>query len=113
MKVQAKSPEAAPNYYYGKEYRAIAQGCLDYILNHKETTSIDVEPLRVQQYNRNFYSLLFRMQIKPAVHWLTMRLSGLYHPSEDFSELTQIVVPTSTIMRQIGAPFKTTGVVKI
>jgi len=99
--------------YQSREFRAVIQSSKPFLINHRETADVPLEEKDKLDYERNFYSLLFKMKIKPQLHWTVMQLAGLSHPQQDFSHITTIKLPTTVALEQLRAAFKNTGVIKL
>lgn len=102
-----------PNHFYRLEFRSIIESMLPYLKNHADTAKLSVEPDLVYYYNQNFYSLLFRLNQHSKYHYMIMRCSGIEKPTDDFSDLTSIYVPSPDLIARLTSSFKTTGTLKM
>ena len=88
-------------YNADRRYRIVIQQHLLYLKNHPDTRVVAVTEAKARPFYYNLWGYLLNVGYLPEQMYAIMLLSGM-NSSEDFDEtITQLVVPTFTVIDKI------------
>lgn len=93
MQILEKMALQGPELFYNQDFRDVLEQHVDWLKNHASTQRVTVNPEDSYKFERDFYGLLAKMNIKPEYYWVTARVNG-YTSSLDFLAEPYILVPS-------------------
>lgn len=106
----AKSP--GPDIYYRADFRDVVETHIPILLTNAKTTEQLVEPQMAYKNDGNFVGLLNDLGIKNELHWIVMRLNGMYSPTEYTSDRISILLPPDSYISQLVRMHTTIHVIR-
>ena len=85
--------------YLSAGFRNNIENHLDYLRESGKSTLVTIEPFKLVKYKGDFYGLLNSLQKNQDVHWIIMRLNGMYNPIEFDERMTEILIPDDSELR--------------
>lgn len=107
MDIDSYAYDAGPDIFYNDDFRNTIEAHLDYLRTHEETTTLYLEPHIVYRYEFDMYGLLMNYSIKPYMHWIILRLNNLYSMNSFPKDLSQLLVPSESVVNQIRQIYQT------
>lgn len=107
MTINKLSGSDGPDTFYDHKFCRLLEIYTPFIKNHPDNTLLTLDPMDVYKYTGDFYGLLATYNIPREYRWITMRVNGYTNPLHVPEELTQLIVPPTTVLRDIMNIFKT------
>lgn len=82
-----------PDTYYSDGFHTVLEDHMTYLRGLSSTSKIAIDPIDVIRYKADFFALLLKLNVKPQLHWVTMRMSGLVSPAFVPEDLVNILIP--------------------
>ena len=94
--------------YYDPSLRVTLEAHMDYLKNSTGTLAIPVDPHDNLVYRNDLYGFLNKLNLKPCLHWIIMRMND-FSSTTDFKEsVTSIYLPSEQELERIRLMWKTT-----
>jgi|JI8StandDraft_1071087.scaffolds.fasta_scaffold62370_2 hypothetical protein len=87
--------------YYTEEMRTTLEMHIPFLLRNNRSTVVPIEPHVAYRHEYDFNSLLLSLNLPYHLHWITMRMNGMFSPSEYTKGMLSIIVPDAAIVEQI------------
>lgn len=93
------SPFNATNAEYFKpDFINTVEAHRQYLINHRDTSYIQVSPVEAIKYQGDFYGLLLHKKIDVKLWYASMRTSDFASPVDNDKTLRVILVPSPTVI---------------
>lgn len=79
-------------------YYHVVEDQLPLIRQREDTRYQTLTPMERHRFEFDFYNLLVHLNIEHARHWLTLRLNGMYNPSEFREHMEGIWIPSANAL---------------
>lgn len=90
-----------PNIYYSEAMRNMLEVHIPYLLSGGRSTLINIEPVLAWEYEYDFCALLHQYDIPGHLHWIAMRMNGLYSPDQYRHDMLAIYVPNPDAIERL------------
>lgn len=97
--------------YYDPSFRDVLEAHLSWLRAHRTTYTLAVTSFNLLVYNRNLSGFLIENKIPMKLHWLTMRMSGLYAPTDFTEGVEALLVPNTDTVERLRQAWKTVPVI--
>lgn len=87
--------------YYSEEMRTTLEMHIPFLLRDNRSTVVPIDAHTAYQHEYDFNSLLLSLNLPYHLHWITMRLNGLYSPAEYTRDMLSIIVPDAAVIEQL------------
>ena len=87
--------------YYRADFRAILEEHIPYMLDLKLYEQTVVPDNLMFKYERDFYGLLLEMRLPMHLHWVTLRMNGLFNSNEYAGQKQYIIIPDASEISKI------------
>ena len=104
--------------YYDPTFRTVIETHLDILASPPMAKNMPITPDKVYQYEGDFYGLLSELGVQPHLHWIFLRVNGMYNPNEFGMELHDdfrreydwsLIVPSTDLIRDLRQLHTTTN----
>lgn len=92
--------------FYDPKLRRVMETYMGWLRAHPDTRTQPVDAHMAYKYEGDFYGLLSVMDIAPEYHWVVLRVNGLTNPLYFPTEIGQILIPDSGVLRRIVQRFR-------
>jgi hypothetical protein len=97
--------------FYSEAYRNTIESCLSLLKVHHKTREVKLDPHKSRIYRYDFYTYLrHTVGINPEYHWIIMRLNDMLSPRDFDENVTQLLIPDESYLRQVQIQLNTTRV---
>jgi hypothetical protein len=93
--------------FFDPGFMSTMESHLAYLASHQSTTTVQLDPLRVQVHLGDFYGMLSEIGIEQNLHWIIARLNGMHSPSEFDETVTSVLVPDRAVIDRIRISYAT------
>jgi len=101
MPHQSFLPLPSQPMYYEDDFRRVLEDHLFYIRSAADTKVVQIDPGLAWRFEYDFYAFLRYQSVPSHLHWLIMRLTGMYSPDQ-FTRNKQIYFyPDETLLERI------------
>lgn len=90
-----------PSIYYDDGFRRVIEDHMTVLRESPETREVDVTPGVAYKYAGDFYGLAQSLGVPPHLHWVTMRLNGLFSPNDYLDTMYVVRIPSPTALEQL------------
>lgn len=87
--------------FYTEEMRTTLEMHIPFLLAGNRSTVVPVDPHMAYQHEYDFNSLLLAINLPYHLHWITMRLNGMFSPSEYTRDMLSIVIPDPAVIEHL------------
>lgn len=101
MKIDSKMINMGPSTYYEKDFLDILESHLVSISSRTDTVIVSVESLDAAVYTGDLYGYLTKLNVPMNLHWVTMRLSGMYNTNQFGPNNVNILIPSESAIDKI------------
>lgn len=103
MSVVSLMGDAGGDIYNSMTWRLLVETHLDWLRASTEAEVVAIPPQLGYKYEGDFYGALTELNIPRYLHWTTMRVNGLYSPSDFDGEARVVMVPARRVLQQLAA----------
>ena len=97
--------------YFNPNFRYTLEAHIPYLLSLASTTSVTVNPHDTTVYNQDFFGYLLSLNILPCYHWITMRVNGMFSPTEFNSDINSIFIPSTKELESLRQSWNAIGII--
>ncbi len=108
MDINNHAHSSGPSIFYNDDFRAIIEAHIEYLRTHSDTRTLYLEPHIVYKYEFDMYGLLMHYGIQPFMHWIILRMNGLYSLTNFPTNLSELLVPSEQSLNIIRQIYQTT-----
>lgn len=112
MKVDSDMNSYGSASFANPSFRWTIESHIPYLLSLATTRSISVDPHATIVYNQDLYGYLLSIGVQPCYHWITMRVNGMFSPTEFNSNSVSVLVPNSNELESIRQSWAASTVIK-
>jgi hypothetical protein len=87
--------------FYDKDFMDVLEAHMSSLRESRETNSISVDSHAAVVYTGDLYGYLNSLKINPSLHWIIMRVSGLFNPFEFGVNNYSLRIPSSSDLDKI------------
>jgi hypothetical protein len=100
---------AGADIHYDKAFRDMLESHLEYLREHPKTRTIQVDPQRALVYEGDLFGFFLEARIEMQLHWVSMRVSGLFSPHDFTPETGNLLIPDSGELESLRQAHTATG----
>lgn len=104
--INALAVDYGDDVFYLPAFRRMVESHLPYLLLAPDNMTLPVEPHSAVKYESDWHGLLLSMQIPMYLHFIVMRMNGLLAPTENTSQLSEIMIPAPGRIDSLVASYK-------
>lgn len=108
MKVLNYLHTVGPSVFYTDDFKSVLETHLEYLNNHSSTTTLSIEPDVLYKYEFDLHGLLFHYKIPQYMHWVIMRMNGLYSFTQIPNDLLVMKIPNEDTLDLVRQVYQTT-----
>lgn len=113
MKINEKMFNPGADVYYNPAFRQVLESHMAFFRTHYKTRALQVEPQKALVYAGDLYGYLLESNVLPVMHWIIMRTSGLFSPTQFDIETEQLMMPDAELIEQIRQSHNTSALVRM
>lgn len=92
--------------YYEPEFQVVLETHLTFLRSDKSTIEIPVDQHLAYRYHFDLFGLLRALNVKPHLHWITMRMNNYTSPTQFQPDgVKTFLVPDDTVVTRIKQSF--------
>jgi hypothetical protein len=103
MTVLSQMSSSGSDFFSSARWRQIVESHLTWLRARNESDIVVVQPHVALKYHGDFYGALIESGVPQYLHWVTMRMNGLYSPTEFKGETVVLMVPSTDTIQQLTA----------
>lgn len=101
MRIFGNAISTGPDSFHTYRMLHVFEDHLEIMKRIGEITVLQIEPLIVYKYNRDWIGLLLHLKIDPKYHWVVIRFNGFSSFSDDMETIEQILLPDFSLVETI------------
>lgn len=109
MKVDNLMISSGSEAYYDELFRVTLESHMAYLRHHPRTQTFSVSPHDAIVYDGDLFGFLLANRISLHLHWVCMRMSGFFGPTEFGPGTQRVLVPPEDELESIRIAHSTTG----
>lgn len=91
--------------YSSDAFNVVQEDHLTFIKD-RSTRVIEIDSNLVNKWAGDFYGLLAELKINADQMYITMRINGIDGPTDNFSDLTRLILPDESSLELIRSRFR-------
>jgi hypothetical protein len=108
MTVLSEMSASGPAFFFTQTWRLLVESHLTWLRARNESDIVVIQPHIGYKYEGDLYGALTECRVPQYLHWIIMRMNGLYSPSDFNGTGVSLMVPTIDTVQQLAAVANTT-----
>lgn len=104
----ARARAAGSSQFYEADWRLVIESHLVWLINNAKEERLNINPHMGWKYEGDFYGMLTEANVPNHLHYVILRMNGLFNPVEYDGTLLTILLPNEKLISNLSAMYQTT-----
>ncbi|QVD49146.1 hypothetical protein LUCX_76 [Xanthomonas phage vB_XciM_LucasX] len=103
LTIKSKMRDPGADFYYTNTWRLLVETHLVWLRSVAGSETLVIQPHIGYKYEGDLNGAMSELNIPPWMHWVTMRINGLYSSSDYDGSSVALMVPLASTLQQLAA----------